>query len=451
MTSDLTYWNLSLQGKSLPIHENDPQEGWYRTRPRKGYRSLPVRIWREEGSGELLAVRDGRRVDPYEVWTWVCLNPVSVEAYEAVLMAGAPWPDEIGLVGQGLGDGGARQSHAERRKLRSDGARPVKLTSQEAETAAISDVRTANLSLARSVRSRSSRAVMQATVNLSCAPSVVNGHSDSDVQSTVNLTAARPMRNRQSDSRAQSADKVTTYSRSADRQVPALSDHSEKVPLSYYGSLGHNSRTAVEDCNDLESKDIVLTLKQDLHALKSDVLAWLSEVGEIADQVTADRCANYADAFASFEKQAEELRTKAKKPVLDQGRAIDAQWKPLVSQADEGKRLCKKALELFLIVETERLEKELIEQLQAENGDLSVLSSLAVSAKAGTFGRTISLRRVRKVRVLDRNALLAHYHRDPRFLNDEAVQKLLAKLAEHDLQAGQNVPGADSVEEKVAA
>ena len=446
----LTYWHSALQGKSLPIHENDPQEGWYRTRPRKGYRSLPVRIWRDEGSGALLALRDGKRVDPYEIWTWVCLNPVSVEAYEAALMAGAPWPDEIGLVGQGLGDGGARQSHAERRKLRSDGARPVKLTAKVTEPTATSDMLTANVSSARSVRSHSSNAT-HAAINLSCAPAVVNSHSDSKVHSTVNLTAGRPMRNRQSDSRAQSADKVTTNSRSADRQVPALNSHSETIPLLDYGHWGHNSRVGLEECPKLGVEEVALRLEQDLSLLKSDVLAWLSEVGEIVDQVTADRCANYADAFASFEKQAEELRTKAKKPVLDQGRAIDAQWKPLVSQADEGKRLCKKALEPFLIVETERLERELMEQLQAENGDLSVLSSLAVSAKAGTFGRTISLRRVRKVRVLDRNALLAHYHRDPRFLNDEAVQKLLAKLAEHDLQAGLSVPGAESVEEKVAA
>ena len=53
--------------------------------------------------------------------------------------------------------------------------------------------------------------------------------------------------------------------------------------------------------------------------------------------------------------------------------------------------------------------------------------------------------------VSDRTALITHYHRDPRFLNDEAIQKLLAKLAEHDLQAGLSVPGAESVEEKVAA
>ena len=411
---------------------------------------MPVRIWRDEGSGALLALRDGKRVDPYEVWTWVCLNPVSVEAYEAVLVNGAPWPDGIGVLGQGSGEGRVRQSHADRRKLRSDGARPVKMTAKVTEPIVSSDLRTANVSSARSVRSHSPNAT-HAAVNLSYAAAMVNSHSDSEVQSTVNMTVGHPTKNRQSDRRAQNADKVTTNSRSGDRQVPVLNNPAETTPLSDHGRLGHNSQTHVADCNELESEDIAVTLKQDLSALKSDVVAWLSEVGEIADQVTADRCANYAEAFSDLEKKAEGFRTTEKKPILDRGRAIDQRWKPLVSQADEGKRLCKKALEPFLIAETERLERELMEQLQAENGDLSVLSSLAVSAKAGTFGRTISLRRVRKVRVLDRNALLAHYHRDPRFLNDEAVQKLLAKLAEHDLQAGLSVPGAESVEEKVAA
>jgi len=313
---------------------------------------LPVRIWRDEGSGELLALRDGKRVDPYEIWTWVCLNPVSVEAYEDVLERGGGWPDDV----------------------------------------------TSGLRLNRPDEVLNS--------------GMVTGRS------------------------------VARRHRSADTVGSSVKPH---------GAIGHNSRTGGDDCPELGVEHVAVRLQQDLSLLKSDVLAWLSEVGEIADQVTADRCANYADAFASLEKQAEELRTKAKKPVLDQGRAIDQRWKPLVSQADEGKRLCKKALEPFLIAETERLERELMAQLQAENGDLSVLSTLSITAKAGTFGRTISLRRVRKIVVSDRTALLAHYHRDPRFLNDEAIQKLLAKLAEHDLQAGQNVPGADSVEEKVAA
>jgi len=352
MSKQLTYWHSTLQGKSLPIHENDPQEGWYRTRPRKGYRSLPVRIWRDEASGGLLAVRDGRRVDPYEVWTWACLNPVSVEAYEDVLERGGRWPDDVDL------------------ELRS------------------------------------------------------NRHAEIIGSGTgTGRSVAR---------RHRSADTV-------------------RVAVKPHGAMGHNSRTGLDRCPELGVEDVAFTLEQDLSLLKSDVLAWLSDVGEIADQVMADRCANYADAFASFEKEAEEQRTSAKKPVLDEGRAIDQRWKPIVSAAEDAKRQCKKALEPFLIAETERLEREFMEQLQAENGDLSLLGLASLTAKAGTFGRTISLRRVRTVRVLDRNALLAHYHRDPRFLNDEAVQKLLGKLAEHDLQSGSEIPGVALTEEKVAA
>jgi hypothetical protein len=194
-----------------------------------------------------------------------------------------------------------------------------------------------------------------------------------------------------------------------------------------------------------------MLLSDQCSQLWNECSAWLERLGSIEDQVSADRCANYADALSDLEKKAEAFRTAEKKPVLDQSRAIDARWKPIVTAADEAKRVCKKAIEPFLIAETERLEREFMEQLKAENGDVSLLGLASLTAKAGTFGRTISLRRVRKVVVSDRTALINHYHRDPRFLNDESVQKLLAKLAEHDLQAGLSVPGATSFEEKVAA
>ena len=208
---------------------------------------------------------------------------------------------------------------------------------------------------------------------------------------------------------------------------------------------------AQERCDDVHGPDDATLLSDQCSQLWNECSAWLERLGSIEDQVSADRCANYADALSDLEKKAEAFRTAEKKPVLDQGRAIDARWKPIVTAADEAKRVCKKAIEPFLIAETERLEREFMEQLQAENGDLSLLELASLTAKAGTFGRTISLRRVRKVRVLDRHALLAHYHRDPRFVNDEAVHKLLDKLAEQDLQSGSEIPGVELTEDKVAA
>ena len=384
--SSLTYWHSTLQGKSLPIHENDPQEGWYRTRPRKGYRSLPVKIWRDEGTGELLALRDGRRVDPYEVWTWVCLNPVSVEAYQDVLERGGRWPDDVGL---------GRKA--------------------ETKTETGSGDHAAGLGRAIARRARNADAVRSSVKPL---PRQIGHNSGAvDLRSDV-------------------------FSRAAVAADPAV------LNLGFDGGVEAKADTT---STSTTTTDLAQALSSELLDLHTEVLAWLSEVGVIADQVTADRCANYAEVFSDLEKKAEGFRTAEKKPVLDQGRAIDAQWKAIVSAADEVKRLCKKAVEPFLIAETERLEQELIEQLKAANGDLSGLSSMPIAAKAGSFGRTISLRRVRRLVVSDRTTLLNHYHRDPRFLNDEAVQKLLAKLAEHDLQAGLSVPGVESVEERVAA
>lgn len=426
MCIDLTYWRSTLQGKSLPIHENDPQEGWYRTRPRKGYRSLPVRIWRDEGSGEFLALRDVRRVDPYEVWTWVCMNPVSVEAYEAVIEKGAAWPDEIGL-GRDLCRGRAigRRSverRGERRSRGSDGARPVTLTAP-----ALGNTATMAVAVRGKVDSQRPTTTMAVGSHLAATMA-------------VNPTMA--------------VDQGLGTARMASADVNARVSSTSSQNL-----IGHNSSrsfqksdpTILAVLDDQQAGEPAEALADEIALLWNEVSAWLEQTGIIADQVTADRCANFADAFACFEKRAEERRTTLKKPVLDQGRAIDQRWKPIVSAAEDAKRQCKKALEPFLIAETERLERELMEQLLAENGDLSILGCSPLSVKAGTFGRTISLRRVRKIIVSDRRALITRYHQDPRFLGDEAVQKLLVKLAEHDLQAGQSVPGVAMTEEKVAA
>ena len=388
----------------MPIHENDPQEGWYRTRPRKGYRSLPVRIWRDEGSGELLALRDGKRVDPYELWTWVCLNPVSVEAYDEVLERGGHWPDDVEL----------------RRKRELDSA-----IAQEGN----------GLGRAIARPSRNADAVRSSVKPLIAHTAPEIGHNSGACYWRAGVV-----------SMADPAPLNVRYGFSAGSEAGA------EATSGTSSSAGAGARAGAQpDTGTGTTVGLAQSLSAEITALRTEVMSWLSSVSVIADQVTADRCANYAEAFSDLEKKAEGYRTAQKKPVLDQGRAIDARWKPIVSAAEDAKRQCKKAIEPFLIAETERLEQELIAQLQAENGDLSVLSSMPVSAKAGTFGRTISLRRVRKIMVSDRTALINHYHRDPRFLNDEAVQKLLAKLAEHDLQAGISVPGVQSIEEKVAA
>jgi hypothetical protein len=289
--TSLTYWRNALSGKFGPVHENDPQPGWYRTRGTRERRAAAVEIFFDV-DGSLRAVRDGVSVDPCAVWTWVCMNPVSREDYLAVVERGEPWPDEVPVV-----------------------------------------------------------------------------------------------------------------------------------------QWGHNALSA----------DPVELIEAEISLLWSEASVWLGEIGAVGTQVQADRCANFADRFSELEKKAEEARALEKRPVLEEGRSIDARWKPVVSSASSAKTAMKKALEPWLIAETEKLERS------------SCFGSVPESVKAGSSGRRISLRRSKRVHVADRNAFIAHYRKDARLFHDEAVQKLLLKMAETDLLAGRKVPGAELVEERVAA
>jgi hypothetical protein len=91
------WWQAALKnpaavGKTLPVHENEPQQGYYRTRF-KDSPWQPVAIFYPEGSNELVAYRAGREVRPDEVWTFACRNPVSYQAYNDAL-EGKGWPDD---------------------------------------------------------------------------------------------------------------------------------------------------------------------------------------------------------------------------------------------------------------------------------------------------------------------------------------------------------------------
>lgn len=83
-------------GKSLPVHENEPQPGFYRKRRGKGGPYQPVAIWRNDGN--LTAMLGEDIADPFELWTWVCRQPVTEEAYRAAV-AGDPWHDEAPGIG----------------------------------------------------------------------------------------------------------------------------------------------------------------------------------------------------------------------------------------------------------------------------------------------------------------------------------------------------------------
>jgi hypothetical protein len=76
----------ALKGNAQPIHENEPQQGFYRVG------DDPVAIWWLGGA--MVATRAGRAVDAAEIWTWACRKPISHDLFTTVT-AGGQWPEKI--------------------------------------------------------------------------------------------------------------------------------------------------------------------------------------------------------------------------------------------------------------------------------------------------------------------------------------------------------------------
>lgn len=92
---DYSYWMNALAGKFGPVHDGDPQPGFFRKRTGKAAGYVPVAIWEQDG--KMLALVDGQESDPAEIWSFVCQYPILEEWYRA-RMLGQPWPDESAAV-----------------------------------------------------------------------------------------------------------------------------------------------------------------------------------------------------------------------------------------------------------------------------------------------------------------------------------------------------------------
>lgn len=110
--------NPSEIGKSLPVHDGVPNQGYYRVRYGKDKPYEPVAIWMEDGAW--LAYRGGKEAKADEIWTFCCRSPISYETYQAVMIDGQAWPDDDKVVASQLqppeptiGDNSAEVDEAE--------------------------------------------------------------------------------------------------------------------------------------------------------------------------------------------------------------------------------------------------------------------------------------------------------------------------------------------------
>jgi hypothetical protein len=92
------WWQNALKGNIGPMHEGQPEQGFYRTRS-KGGKWEPVALWVDEDTGQWLAYRAGREVDPAEAWNFCRAHPITRAAYDDAL-AGKPFADEDEVVAE---------------------------------------------------------------------------------------------------------------------------------------------------------------------------------------------------------------------------------------------------------------------------------------------------------------------------------------------------------------
>ena len=97
--ADYTYWRNALAGTFGPVHDSDPQLGFYRKRIKRAGAYVPVAIWEQDT--KIIALVDGQQADAAEIWSFVCQYPISEEHYHARVKTGK-WHDEDDAVTESL-------------------------------------------------------------------------------------------------------------------------------------------------------------------------------------------------------------------------------------------------------------------------------------------------------------------------------------------------------------
>jgi hypothetical protein len=88
------FWRRRMAGEVVPIHDGEPQAGFYRLKSRDG-NWQPVAYWfAQDGTLRCrIGGRDTNEQIANERWPWASKSPIPHEVYKAVI-AGEPWPDQ---------------------------------------------------------------------------------------------------------------------------------------------------------------------------------------------------------------------------------------------------------------------------------------------------------------------------------------------------------------------
>lgn len=194
------------------------------------------------------------------------------------------------------------------------------------------------------------------------------------------------------------------------------------------GEIGHNS-------GDLSYKDQIADLADQIGKL------------QIKDKTSCDKAANYRQQFLDLRAAIDGEREEKVRPHITAQRAINEEYKPLISLCQDHADALRSAAGIWLATEEKRRKDE-FEKLKAVAAEKNIELPLSEPPKVqagGQRGRKVGLKTVVRYEVEDIAKVMAA-------LADNAeLQAEAAAIARKILRAGGSVPGMKTIEERVAA
>lgn len=206
---------------------------------------------------------------------------------------------------------------------------------------------------------------------------------------------------------------------------------------------GHwpDQHEAVSQTNSAPPDDSIEALTDAIESL-ARVANDMIQAGPAKDQNAADQAADVANKLAEYQKKADAARKAEKKPHDDAAAAVQQKWAPVLTLADIYRAVKLKVITPFLNAKADAERKAREEAAKAGQPEPEPQRS---TTKAGTRGKSVALRTVRRVEITDRAALLAY------FAEGEAMTAFLQDMAEKAVRVGVTPPGVQITETKVAA
>lgn len=198
---------------------------------------------------------------------------------------------------------------------------------------------------------------------------------------------------------------------------------------------------AVTRSNRAPADDSYEAIKERIEDLAREAEQIINK-GAATSKEECDRAADLANEIGRYEKKADTARKTEKQPHVDVCAEVDRKWNPLITAASVYKRLKLVVVTPFLNAEKRRAEEAQFQALTTGTPEEQLPST---KVTAGSRGRPIALKTVRKVEITDRAALLEH------FKDHADITALLQTLAERSVRTGITPPGVNVTESKVAA